>query len=152
MKCIYVHRMFIHIGIRKTRNTDDFLSSGTKLFIYLLEFKFFRHEERETQFLTMLTVRTLSALNSLTQPTRGHPVDPNWSRLGELRKSTHPSKSKTQLTAFFQIPKSSAHHLLAWRHSHPQSNFLSGVFIVTSVIVTSSPRAREHPHTMCAPN
>ena len=103
VKCTYVHRMYIHIGIRKTRNWFRY-----EIFIYLFEFKVLRHGERDTQFLTMLTVRTSSAVNSLTQPTREHPVDPKWSRLGDLRKSTRPSKSKSQLTAIFQIPKSSA--------------------------------------------
>ena len=90
-----MHKTFImfirvYIGIPKKHK----IGSGTKL-IYLFEFKVFRHEERErdTQFLTMLTVCTSSALNSLTQPTRGHPVDPNWSHLGELRKSTPPRLS-----------------------------------------------------------
>ena len=41
--------MFICIGIRKTRNTDDSLGSGTKLLLPSLSLGF-RHEERETQF------------------------------------------------------------------------------------------------------
>ena len=55
----------MQIGIRKTRNWFRY-----KTFIYLFEFKVFRHEERETQFLTMPTVHTSSARNSLTQQTR----------------------------------------------------------------------------------
>ena len=40
-----------HIEIRKTRNWFRY-----ETFIYLFVFKVFRHEERETQFLSMLTV------------------------------------------------------------------------------------------------
>ena len=69
--------MFIRIGIRKKRNTDDSLGSGTKLLLSSLSFGF-RHEERErererethTHDFSMLSVRPSSALNSLTQPTR----------------------------------------------------------------------------------
>ena len=81
-----------------------------------------------------------------TSPTHGHPLDPNWSRLGETKNRLAPSKSETQLTAFFQIPQSlsaSAHdaiHVLV-------PIFLSGFFIVTSLIVTSTPLAREHLHS-----
>ena len=50
VKRTYVHKIFIRIGIRKTRNTDDFLGSGTKLLLPSLSLGF-RHEERETQFL-----------------------------------------------------------------------------------------------------
>ena len=42
--------MFIRIGIRKTQNTDDFLDSGTKLYLPSLSSDF-RHEERETNYL-----------------------------------------------------------------------------------------------------
>ena len=50
---IHMHKtfiMFIRIGIRKIRNWFTY-----EIFIYLLEFKVFRHEVRETQFLSMLT-------------------------------------------------------------------------------------------------
>ena len=60
------HNLHTHIGIRKIRNWFRY-----ETFIYLFEIKVFRHEEKETQYLTMLTVRTSSALNSLTQPTHG---------------------------------------------------------------------------------
>ena len=91
----------------------------------------------------------------------GTPTTNYWSGLGELRKSTYfvlaqistlRSEFKSQLTAFFQIPKSSARRFRLWHHSRPQSHFLSRVFIVTSLIVSSAPCAREHPHSMCAPN
>ena len=38
------------------RNPEIYeIGSGMKLFIYFFEFKVFRHKERETQFLSMLT-------------------------------------------------------------------------------------------------
>ena len=48
--------MFINIEIRKTRNTYDSLFwFRYETFYHLFEFKVFQHEERETQFLSMLT-------------------------------------------------------------------------------------------------
>ena len=48
--------MFINIEIRKTRNTNDSLFwFRYETFYYFFEFKVFRHEERGTQFLSMLT-------------------------------------------------------------------------------------------------
>ena len=58
--------MFICVGIRKTRNTDNSLGSGTKLLLPSLSLGF-RHEERERHNFSMLTVRPSSALNSQTQ-------------------------------------------------------------------------------------
>ena len=65
--------------------------------------------ERETQFLTMLTVRTSSALNTLTQPTCGHPVDPIGLASACSENQLAPSRSKCQLTLFF-------------KSEHPQPN------------------------------
>ena len=61
--------MFVRIGIRKTRNTDDSLGSGTKLLLPSLSLGFSTRGERETHNFSMLTVRPLSALHSLTQLT-----------------------------------------------------------------------------------
>ena len=47
--------MFIHIGIRKTRNTDDSLGSGTKFPLPSLSLGFLTQGERDTIF-TWLTV------------------------------------------------------------------------------------------------
>ena len=98
------------------------------------ELKVIRHEERETQsfyadyfwgystwgerdtiFLCWLLLhRQLS-----TQPTRGARCAQI--RLASVGPESNPSRSdaRTQLTAFSQIPKSSAHASGAWRHSHP---------------------------------
>ena len=120
---------------RETWNTDYSLGSGTKLLLpsWLIGFQ---HEERETHNFIMLTVPS-------DPTTRGAPPRPNWSRLGFNPNS---------LLLFKNHPTFPARRFRAWCHSHPQSHFLSGVFIMTSVIVTSSPREREHLHSMCAPN
>ena len=134
----------MHRNPKNTRNTDDSLGSGTKLLLpsWLLGFQY---EERETQFL-------LCWLFHLTPPRAAHLADTTG--LVSLRLKNHLAspRSESQLTAFFQNhPESSAHRCRRWRHSHPQSYFLSEVFIMTSVIVTSSPREREHLSSICAP-
>ena len=64
-------------------------------------------------------------------------------RLATTSPESQPSSSQagTQLTDFSQI---SAHASGAWRHSHPWSHPLSGIFFVTFLNDTSAPRAREH--------
>ena len=114
------------------RNPKNTKLVQVRKFLLLFEFKVFRHEERETQFL---------------QQTHGI------FRRPPTKKNRLPSsRLESQLTTIFQIPKSSARRFRAWRHSRPWSYFLSGVLIVTSLIVTSFPRAREYLHSMCAPN
>ena len=158
--------MFItHIESKNTRNWFRY-----ETFIYLFEFKVFRHEERETQFPFYadfsisphhvwhprrkllvwprralkidLLVRSLDLNSQLTQLTCS-------ARSAQNRLAS--PRSESQLTPFFfQIPKILS--ASGQRHSRPRSYFLSGVFIVTSLIVTSTPRAREHLRSMCAPN
>ena len=134
------------IEIRKTRNTDDSLGSGTKLLLpsWLLGI---RHEERDTQFL-------LCWLIHLTRQRAAHPLDHNWTGLTQVQKSIRfvPVQISTRFVQLqistpcfysksLRIP---AHRFRALRHSHSQSYFFFGVFIVTSVIVTSSSRAWTH--------
>ena len=118
---------------RNTRNTDNSFGSGTKLLLpsWLLGVQ---HGERHT-IVTMLTVPS-------DPTTRGAPTRPNWSRLGWNLNSL----------LFSKYPRIPAHCFRAWRHSHPQSYFLPGIFIMTSLIVTSSLQEREHLHSMCVPN
>ena len=143
-------------------------SSGTRHLLpsWLLGFQ---REERDTQLL-------LCWLFHLTPPRAAHLVDPTGlasprskksTRFAQVQILTHlpnkrartqqsqldSSRFKSQLTAFFfkNHPKSTAHRFRVWRHSHPQSSFLSGVFIIISVLVTSSPRECEHLRSMCAP-
>ena len=65
--------MFIRVGIRKTRNTDESLGSGTKLLLPSLSLAF-RHEERETQFFYADCSSIVSS--QVTDPTnvRAHPA------------------------------------------------------------------------------
>ena len=124
-------------GHKESRNIRNWFRYETV--IYLFEFKVFRHEERETQFLSMLTF-----------PSDRHRVRPPPQTFGLASASSENrlscSEFKSQLTAFFQIPKSSA------LPGMTSFTFLSVFFIVTSLIVTSAPRARENLRSMCAPN
>ena len=87
-----------------------------EIFVHVFECKgFSTWGKRDTIFLCWLLLhRQLS-----TQPTRG-------ARSAQIRLASPSSESQlslseagTQLTAFSQIPKSSAHASGAWRHSHP---------------------------------
>ena len=107
-----VHKMFINIYRNpKTRNWFRY-----ETFIHLFQFKgFSTWGERDTIFLCRLLLHRQLA----TQPTRG--ARSAQSRLASPRSESQLSRSEagTQLTAFSQIPKSSAYTSGAWRHSHP---------------------------------
>ena len=126
---IYIYIYIGNIGIPKHEKHLWLLSSGTKLFINI-ELKGFRHKERDPIFLHWLF----------------HLPQTTW---GTRHKA---SASKRKSTVFFRpqnsthwlYSKISAHAFSAWRHSHPWSHPLSGIFIVTSLNDTSAPRAREH--------
>ena len=69
--------------------------------------------------------------------------------LGERAKvNLLPPRQNSTNWLFSKSPKSSASASGAWRHSypwsHPWSHPLSGIFILTSVNDTSSPRAHQH--------
>ena len=65
--------MFIHIGIQKTRNTDDSLGPGTKLLLRSLSLGF-RHEKRETQFFYADCSSIVSSQLTDSTNTRAHPT------------------------------------------------------------------------------
>ena len=115
-------------------------------FITFLTFRFFDTTRERHTISTMLTVPSDST-------TCGASRRPNWTGLAQVQKTTRfvQPKISTNWVFFKNHPKSSAHRFRAWRHSHPHSHFQSGVFIMTSVIVTSSPREREQLRSMCAP-
>ena len=72
--------------------------------------------------------------------THSHPP-PSWSG---------PSQSQISTDVIFEIPKNLSPSLPGMTSFTPQSHFLSGVFIMTFVIVISS--AHEHElYSMCAP-
>ena len=103
----------------------------------------FRHKERDTIF-TILTLPSEPTMRSASHR-------PNWTCLGSDLNPLCTASNLNSAFFFQNHPKSSAHRFQAWRHSHLQSNPLPRVFIMTSVIVTSSPREREHLRSMCAP-
>ena len=130
---------------KNTRNTDDSLCSGAKLLLPSWLLGFSTQGERDT-ISTMLTVQS-------DPTTRGHTIVPNWIGLTQVQKSTRFVQLQISINCCFfkNHPKSSTHHFRARRHSHSQSHFLTEVFIMTSVIVTSLLHEREHLRSMCAP-
>ena len=123
-----------HIGIRKTRNWFRY-----ETFYYLIEFKVFRHEERETQFLFMLTFR--SNPHHVRYLRHNLQVWP-W----RAPKIVYlPLSSNLNSTAFFpnlKILSPASEHDVIYVPGH---NFLFGVFIVTSLIVTPAPHSAWAP-------
>ena len=123
-----------------TQNTLRLLSSGTKPFI-TFELKVFRHEERETQpFYADCFYIVSSQPNQRAAPVALKVVWPRpalnldplvWRQ--ELNSLLFLKFQNSQPT----LPVSDVTHV-------PWSQFLSGIFILTSLNDTSSPRAREH--------
>ena len=110
------------------RNTDDSPLFRYETFIYFLTF---RHEERKTQFLLCWLF--------LNRP-----------------KSTTPAglalpRVKSQVTVFFKNHQILSPSLPGRTSLTPQSYFLSGVFIMTFVIVISSAHERELYSTRVEP-
>ena len=100
--------MFIRIGIRKIRNSDDSLGSGTKLLLPSLSLGFSTRGERETQFFYADCSSIVSS--QLTDPTNArvhsavHKL--HWPRPGSKNQLAS-FKFKSQLTAFIQNHKES---------------------------------------------
>ena len=140
---IRICKTFTCIGIPKHLTTLG--SSGTKLLLPSWLLSFSTRVERDS-ISTMLTVPS-------DPTTRGHPVVNNWTGLAQVQKPTSFVQVQISTNSFFskitQNPQliASGHNVI----HIPSHIFLSGVFIMTSVIVTSSPREREHLRSMCAP-
>ena len=112
----------------------------------------FWYEESETQFL-LCWLFVQRQLSTHWPNKRARILQPTTGLASPRFKSQLTSSSlKSQLTTFFKIPKNPSPSLPGMTSSHPQSYFLSGVFIMTSVIVTSSSHEHEHLHSMCAPS
>ena len=107
-----VHKMFINI-YRNPKTWDWF---RYETFFHLFEFKgFSTRGKRDAIFLCWLLLhRQLSA-----QPTRSARSAPIRLASPSSERRLSRSDAGTQLTAFSQIPKSSAHTSGAWRHSLP---------------------------------
>ena len=126
---IRIHEIYICIGIPKH---------------WRLSFYVFRHEERGTQFLLCWPFH-------LTQQKRDASRRPQTGLASPSFKSQLASpRLESQLTAFSKITKILSPSLPGMTSFTPQSYFLSGIFIMTFGIVTSSAREREHLHSMCA--
>ena len=124
-----MHKMFIlYIGV----HTHTGIRHET--FYYPFEFKVFRHEERETQFLTMLT------FPSETHHVR-YPAANYWSGLGELRKINFlPLGSNLNALFFFKSPN---HQSIASGHDDfhiPSPIFYLG-FLLWHLWLLHPPRA-----------
>ena len=72
---VHKHRMFIRIGIRKIRNTDDSLGTGTTFLLPSLSLGF-RHEKSETQFFYADCLSIVSF--QLTDSTNAHTRTPQF--------------------------------------------------------------------------
>ena len=140
-----------------------FSSSMTRLLIFFLTFSFSTRGERDTIF-TMLTVPTspFSQLPSwtlgpesesqLTDPTNTCTscIPQTGLALPSFKFQLASPRDKSQQTAFSKITKIPSPSLPDMTSFTPQSHFLSGVFIITFVIVTSSVCECEL-YSMCAP-
>ena len=117
------------------------IDSGMKLYyLWVKGYSTWGERERErhthTHNPSMLTAFT-SSLNHVRSP-------PQTTGLASAGHESQPfsSEARTQLTAFSQIQKSSAHVSGAWRHSHPLVSIsYLGFFILTSLNDTSPPRS-----------
>ena len=143
----------IYIGNPKTLETlTSLFGSGTKLFITFLRLRFFdKRRERHNFFLCWLFVYRQLSTHWLNKRA-AHFVDPQLVSPRRAPKINLLRPSPNLNSLFFFNSKIFCPSLLGMMPFTPRSYFLSGVFIVTSLIVTSTSRAREHLHSMCAPN
>ena len=131
-----------------------FFSSGTKHSLTFFLLLVFWHEERETQFLLCwLFHLTKQTCCTSRRPQTGLTLSRFKSQLASPKPKNQLASSsvRSQLIAFFQNTKNPSPSLLGMMSFTPQSYFLSGVLIMTSVIVTSSARVCEHLRSMCVP-
>ena len=141
-----MHKMFIvFINIRIRRLSWY----RYETFITFFKFRFF-DTRRERHNFSMLTVRPSQLTDSANA--RAHPLDYNCPGLARVRKINSPRLSPNlNSLLLFKITKNPSPSLPG------MTSFTSPVIFsiwgfVTSVTVTSSPHAREHLHSMCAPN
>ena len=110
-------------------------------FIYLFEFKVFRHEERETQFLSMLNFPSDPTTCSTPLQTTGLASASSEKRLAS-------SKSKSQLTVFFKFqnpqPIASGHDII---HVHGPISYLG--FLLWHLWLSHPPRMCVNTCTQC---
>ena len=126
----------IFIGIRKTRKWF-----GCETFYYLFEFKVFWHEERETQFLSMLTFPIDPTTCGTSPQTTNLASASSENRLAS-------SKPKSQLTVFFKFqnspPIASGHDVI-----HIPSLISYMGFLLWHLWFSHPPRERVNTCTQC---
>ena len=131
-----VHKMFIRVSTNP-KNAKFTKLVQVRNFNYLFEFKgFSTWRERDTIFLCWLLLHSQLSIQPSAQ---------NMSCLPQVLISTFSFGGKSSTKWLF--PNLKNPRFRAWYHSRPWSNFQPGFFIVTSLIVTSAPRAREHLHS-----
>ncbi len=122
---IQMHKTFImFICIQESEKHK--IGSGIKLLFTFLSLRFFDMRRERHNFFNKRAA---------------HFIDPNWSHRGETKNRLPSSRLESQLLS------ASGHDII-----YVPGHFLSGVFIVTSLIDTSALRAREHLHSLYAPN
>ena len=129
---------------RNPENTKHWRLSWFRYETFITFFKFRFSTRRETHNFSMVTVRPSSALNSLTQPTRvraPRSEQLDWPRPDSNPNSLRLSPNLNSLL-LFKITKNPSQSFPGTTSFTSPVPFLSVVFIVTSVIVTSSPRVR----------
>ena len=131
------HRMFITyiyrtLDSRNTKNTNNFLVQ-VRNFLLLLTLKVFRHKQRDTIFLCWLfhlpPTNTCGVWHKATV---------------SKRKSTVSSRARNSADWLFQNPLNPPQALPVYYVIDIWSNFLSGIFILTSLNDTSSPCTHQH--------
>ena len=128
-KNMFIKCSYITLESLNPKTLDDLLVQ-VRNFLLPLSLKVFRHKERDTIFLCWLF------------HLHPHPHNTCDTCRKATRESTVFSRGRTQLTDFFQNPPRvlPVHNII----DIPWSNFLSGIFILTSLNDTSSPRVREN--------
>ena len=137
---------------RNPKHERFFFGPGTKRLLPSLSLCF-RHEERETRFFYADCSFIVSFQLTDSTNARAHPAVHKLAGLAQVRK-INPLRLSPNLNSLllFKITKNPSPSLPGMTLLRSPVSFLSGIFIVTSVIVISSPHAHEHLHSMCTLN
>ena len=138
--------MFIRVN-RNPKNTKhlplSFFDSGTKLFITFLSLRFSTWEERDTI--------SFYADFSIWPHHVQHPAANYWSDLSELRKSSCFVQAQIS-TNFLSNSKNPQPIASGDDVIHVPGPILYLGFLSWHLWLSHPPRAREHTHSVCAPN
>ena len=153
MKCTNVHRMFIHIRFRKARNTDDSLGTVTKLLLPSLSLGF-RREERDPQFFYADCSSIVSFQFTDSTNTRAHLAVHKLTGLALVWKiNSHRLSPNLTSLLLFKITKNPSQSLPGMMSFTTPVLFLIWDFYCDICDCHILPlRAREHLHSICAPN